>query len=146
MRSFFTAMALAISVVSLPGCAPSTAQGVRQETSPGRATSFVAPEGYQAVYRKVITNARNCYQTGAITAQQVVQGDIYSDIRSGSVTVAMHGGLGVDTYQVYDIAALDDRRTKVTGYFSVGPADQYGRQLWGWVMQGTSECIPIMQW
>ncbi len=137
MRKF---SCMVVAALLLAACAPSTAQGVRA-LGPGRATSFVSPEGYQAVYRKVLNQARNCYQTGLITAQMVVQGDIYTDTKSGTVTVALHGGLGVDTYQVYDITAIDDRQTKVVGYFTLGSTSEYSRQLWGWVMQNSTECL-----
>lgn len=123
----------------LPACAPSTAGGVRA-MGPARQVSFVAPENYQAVYRKVLEQERKCYQGGMITAQMVVQGDLYHDTKSGTVTVALHGAAGVDTYQVIDITAIDDNRTRVVGHYALGPVDQYGKTLKAWVIDNSVEC------
>jgi len=127
--------------VLLSGCAPSTAAGVR-EMGPERSYVFVAPENYQPVYRKILEQARKCYQTGMITAQMVVQGDLYHDTKSGTVTVALHGGLGVDTYQVIDVSAIDERQTRVIGHYSLGPVEKYGQALREWVLEDSKECGP----
>ena len=128
-------------LVSLSGCAPSTAGGVR-EMGPERRFAFVAQENYQPVYRKILDQARKCWQTGMITAQMVVQGDLYHDTKSGTITVALHGGLGVDTYQVIDVSAIDEQQTKVVGHYSLGPVDKYGQALKEWVLENSKECGP----
>lgn len=123
------------------GCAPSTAGGVR-EMGETRRYAFIAAENYQPVYRKVLTQARKCHQTGMITAQMMVQGDIYHDTKSATITVALHGGLGVDTYQVIDISAIDDRQTRVVGHYSLGPVSQFGQALKEWVLENSIDCSP----
>lgn len=128
-------------LLTLSGCAPSTAGGVR-EMGPHRQYMFVAPENYQPVYRKILDQARKCYQTGMITAQMVVQGDLFHDTKSGTITVALHGGLGVDTYQVIDLSAINEQQTKVVGHYSVGPVDKYGQTLKEWVLENSKECGP----
>ena len=125
----------------LSGCAPSTAAGVR-EMGPERRYAFIAAQDYQSVYRKILEQARKCYQTGMITAQMVVQGDLYHDTRSGTVTVALHGGLGVDTYQVIDVSAIDESQTRVVGHYSLGPVEKYGEALKEWVLEDSRECGP----
>lgn len=112
---------------------------------PTRQVSFSVPENYQPVYRKVLSQARKCWQTGMITAQMVVQGDLFHDTQSGTITIALHGGFGVDTYQVIDISAIDERNTKIVGHYSLGPVDQYGRILKEWVLENSSECEPKKQ-
>ena len=107
---------------------------------PDRRYSFTVQENYQPVYRKILAQERKCYQTGMITAQMVVQGDLYHDTKSGEITVALHGGAGVNTYQVIDIEAIDDMRTKVVGYYAVGPVEKYGRILKEWVLEDSKEC------
>lgn len=109
---------------------------------PERQFTFVAPENYQPVYRKVLDQARKCYQYGVITAQMMVQGDLFHDTKSGTITVALHGGLGVDTYQVIDIFAIDEKQTKVIGHYAVGPVAQYGQTLKEWVLENSEECSP----
>ena len=128
-------------LLSLQGCAPSTAGGVR-EMGPERRITFVAPENYQPVYRKILNQARKCWQTGLITAQVVVQGDLFHDTKSGTVTVALHGGFGVDTYQVVDVSELDERKTEVVGHYSIGPVGVYGQALKEWVLENSQDCAP----
>lgn len=140
-QRFFFACLAGASATMLNGCAPSTAMGVRQMEQE-RQYVFVAPENYQPVYRKIIDQARKCYQTGMITAQMVVQGDLYHDTKSGTVTVALHGGLGVDTYQVIDVSAIDEKQTKVIGHYSLGPVAKYGQALKEWVLEDSTECGP----
>jgi hypothetical protein len=125
----------------MAGCAPTTAVGVR-EMGPERRYEFVAPENYQPVYRKILEQARKCHQTGLITAQMVVQGDLYHDTKSGTITVALHGGLGVDTYQVIDVAAIDEQQTRVVGHYSLGPVEKIGDTLKEWVLENSKECAP----
>ena len=132
---------LGLLTLTLSGCAPSTAVGVR-EMGPDRRYVFVAPENYQSVYRKVLAQARKCYQTGMITAQMVVQGDLYHDTKHGTVTVALHGGLGVDTYQVIDVSAVDERQTRVVGHYSLGPVEKYGQALREWVLEDSKDFGP----
>lgn len=133
--------ALLLAILMLYGCAPTTAIGVR-EMGAERRVAFEAPANYQAVYRKVLDQSRKCWQSGMVTAQMVVTGDLYTDIRSGTITVAMHGALGVDTYQVIDISALDDTRSKVVGHYAAGPVEQFGHALRQWVLADATDCRP----
>src|SRR3990172_2414470 len=139
MRAFLAVSLMLLIGGGLYGCAPSTAAGVRA-MGPERQFVFIAPENYQPVYRKVLDQARKCFQMGLITAQQVVQGDLYHDTRSGTITVALHGALGVDTYQVIDVSAIDDNKTRVIGHYSIGPVDKYGQILKEWVLENSTEC------
>src|SRR5690606_29081674 len=126
-------------VLMLAGCAPATLQGVR-DLGPEKAYSFTAPQNYQAVYRKTLDQARKCHQGGMITAQMVVQGDLYHDTKSGTVSVALHGGLGVDTYQVIDVAAIDDKSTSVKAFYSMGSVQKQGALLRKWVLEDYGAC------
>lgn len=105
-----------------------------------RQVSFIAPENYQAIYRRIIEMERKCWQSGLITAQMVVSGDLFHDIKTGTITTALHGGLGVDTYRVTDIVSIDENNTKITGFYAVGPAAQYGQILKEWVLNKSEEC------
>jgi len=132
---------LLLAALGIAGCAPSTAGGVR-ELGTDRRYTFEAEQNYQQVYRKVLANARKCYQTGLITAQMVVQGDLYHDTKTGEITVALHGGFGVDTYEVIDIAAIGDSRTKIVGYRSIGPVTVSEQLSRDWVLDDSVECSP----
>ena len=111
---------IAVGLMLVAGCAPSSSQGLKNKHC-GKDV-FEVHENYQPAYRRILQKTRANYQTGMITAQMMVQGDIYTDTESGNVTVALHGGLGVDTYVTMDIAALSDTSTKVTAYYACVPA------------------------
>lgn len=132
-------LAIFVLAIALVGCAPATLEGVRK-MGPDRSYAFTAAQNYQQVYRTVLDQARKCYQTGMITAQMVVQGDLYHDIKSGTISVALHGGLGVDTYQVIDISETGENETKIVGHYSLGSVQSYGSLLESWVLAGNKEC------
>ena len=134
MKNF--AMAIALTAV-LAGCAPATMQELRRK--PGGEAKFQSPENYQLVYRTILNNARRCYQTGLVTAQMIVQGDLYTDIKTGEVTVALHGGLGVSTYLGIDIRAIGDEMTEVK-IFSSSSNLAAARAVRAWVDKKSEGC------
>lgn len=115
------------------GCAHSTAQGLREKHH-GKII-FEVQENYQPVYRKIVTHARERFQGGLITAQMIVQGDLYTDIQSGNVTVALHSGwpVGVDTYMTIDIEALSENQTGITTYYAFGTWRKHAKLVEEWV-------------
>jgi len=124
---------LVLSLCFVAGCAPSTVQGLREKHH-GRVV-FEVQENYQPVYRKIVANARDRFQAGLITAQMIVQGDLYTDIQSGNVTVALHGGwpVGVDTYMTIDIEALSENQTRVTTYYALDTWRKDAKLVEEWV-------------
>ena len=124
----------------LSGCAPSTIQGLRD--SPAGVLMFEVNENYQSVYRKIITPARDCWQQGAslLTAQTDVQGELYSDIRKGNVTVTMRGPAGAHTFLTIDVAALLDSKTKITTYYALRGSLPRAQAVELWVKQNSTEC------
>lgn len=132
-------IAIAAITVLLAGCAPATLDGVRQ-MGESRQYVFEAPIGYESAYRTVLSQARKCFQTGMITAQMVVQGDLYRDIDMGTVSVALHGGFGVDTYQVIDITPAGSETSRIEAHYSLGNVQKQGDVLKAWVLRGAQEC------
>ncbi len=123
----------------LQGCAPTTAGGVRA-LGEKNSYSFVAPENYQAVYRKVLRQERKCFETGLITAQMMVQGDLYTDIKSGTISVSLQGGFGVDTYQVVDISDINGKQSKIVAHYALWSTQKFGKLLKEWVLENSEEC------
>jgi hypothetical protein len=113
-------------------------QALRQEAA-GKYT-YQFDSNYQQVYRTIVDRARACWQTGMITAQMVVQGDLYTDIRSGTISVALHGGFGVDTYLAIDIVAIGDARTVVHAYYAAQSWEPGARAVKAWVTGTSQEC------
>ena len=126
-----------ILVLSI-GCAPATIQGLRD--NPAGKLIFEVDQNYQKVYRIILNKARNQWQAGMITAQRVVQGDLYTDIESGNITVALHWVFGIDTYLTIDIKALPDTRTKVSTYYSLSTWKSGAELVEQWVKNGSTEC------
>lgn len=93
----------------MTGCAPATMQGLRD--SYHEKISFKSDQNYQAVYRTLLNQSRECYQsTGLLGVDNVVQGDIYTDIQSGSIAIAQHNPMyGINTWMVIDISASAEK-------------------------------------
>jgi len=101
---------------------------------------IVVEQGYQQVYRTVLTNARRCWQTGMITATMIVNGDLFTDTRSGEISVTLYGGLGPSTYLAFDVRALSDTQTQVTSYAGLSSwagATELPRR---WLLEGWQSC------
>lgn len=135
--NFRAPIAATLVVALLAGCAPATMRELRQK--PGSEVSFQTMQNYQAVYRTVLSNARRCHQFGMITAQWVVQGDLYTDTQAGEVTVALHGGLGVSTYLGVDIKAIGSHMTEVR-VVSFSSNRDTTRAVQGWVEGRSNRC------
>lgn len=104
------AFTLAASIL-LAGCFASTPKQFEEVAR--SVTTIDVAANYQATYRKVITNARQCWSVGMIGGAMVVTGDLYTDIRSGQIQVGVHGGLGIMLDAVFDIKAVDEGNTRV---------------------------------
>ena len=70
----------------------------------------------------------------------VVQDELYHDIKSGSVSVALHGGLGVSTYLTIDFLALNDNETKVSVFTALSNWKSTGDAVIEWVEDGSTKC------
>jgi hypothetical protein len=125
-------------LLAVVGCAPATTQGLR-ENHAGK-YEFIANEQYEAVYRKVLYQARKCHQPGVIAAQMLAQGDLFHDIKTGNVTVAMHAAYGVDTLLTVDISALDDKTTNVVVYNALSTWENSARAVREWVLENSTAC------
>jgi hypothetical protein len=130
----FVPFILAASLLS-SGCA-STAQDMR--TSAAHRTLVVA-QPYQAVYRKLVTNARNCWRATSLptTSHSDVSGDLYTDTRTAEITVAINGVVGAMTTLAVDIKALDDTRTQIDTYAKVA---DYPNAIERWATTSSTEC------
>ena len=134
IRIFFCLLLiLSLGSSMLFGCAslltPST-PGEARAMGPEKQSEFMAPENYMSVYRKVLNQTRKCNRSILFFAEVAVDGDIYQDTKSGTVTVAYRGfGPRNDIYRVIDLSAINDNQTKVTAYYSVEPPDREGRIL-----------------
>lgn len=130
---------LSLAVLATTGCAPATLQELRSRAEPPDA-EFTTNQPYQAVYRTISEMSRKCFQGGLFTGQMVVQSDLYTDIKTGQVSVALHGGFGVDTYLGTDIAALSEQTTGVKVYAGIRTWKFKVPQVQRWVETGDRSC------
>lgn len=126
-----------VAAVALTACGPATMQELR--ASPNLKARFEVPTNYQAAYRTVLDNSRRCWQGAITTAQMVVQGDLYTDIRSGHISVALHGGFGVVTYAGIDLKATGDAQTDVQVYAAQSNWDT-SKMVKAWLENGSTSC------
>jgi hypothetical protein len=121
------------------GCAPTTAQGLRNNHA--GIVSFEVDENYQSVYRKIITRARNCYQgVGLLGMNNTVQGDLYPDLQSGTISCAHHNPMyGINTFIVIDIR-VNQSKTKIVYYCFNSAWCKNAKVIEGWVTQNSEKC------
>lgn len=131
-----TLIALA-TLALLTGCAASTPDEARS-MGDDRRVVFTVPDGYQAVYRRMVEIQRRCYQANLITASMIVNADLYPDTRSGQITVGLYG-IAVQIHQVIDIQGLDDG-TRVTAIFPLGNVRKQGERVNGWANGTRTDC------
>jgi len=129
-----------IAMMILSGCAPPTANVVRELGSKSQYI-FEAEDNYQPVYNKILNQAQKCFEVRKFSTEFVVRGDLYNETKYGTVEVVLYGILAADTYQVIDIYAVDDNNTLIIGYYSLGQTDKYGPVLKEWVLDNSAECV-----
>jgi len=129
-------LTLAGLLVSLTGCAVTPTE--LRNTSPDHKASFTLPQNYQAAYRAILERQRACEQAGMITASSVVQGDLFTDLQSGTITTTLHGGLGAQTLTVIDLKAQGEQSTEVL-ISTAQPAARYAAGVQRW-LAGSREC------
>lgn len=127
-----------ILLVVINGCAPATSQRLR-ENHAGK-YEFTANENYQSVYRKVLYQSRECHSIVIIAAPMIVQGDLFQDLKSGNVTVALHTAYGVDTHLTVDVSALDDKTTNIVVYNAFSTWNSAAKAVREWILYNSTEC------
>ena len=129
-------LALAGALVSITGCA--TAPSELRSAGPDHRASFVLNQGYQSAYREILARQRACEQGSLVTAQGIVQGDLYTDTQSGTITTGLHGVWGVRTQTIIEIKAAGDGAADVTVFAEAG-VRKYEPAIRKW-LSGVQEC------
>jgi len=130
-----TYLALVGALVSLVGCA-STPSDVR---SSAYRSSFVVERNYQATYRSLLERQQACEQANFIASQTLVEGQLYTDIQSGTITSAIHVPLYTQTTAVLDIKAMGEKSSEVTLTTQYDVVAKYVSRLQKW-LAGSREC------
>lgn len=134
----FSYLVAAGAFASLSGCATNPSE-VRN-AGPEHRSQFVVQQGYLDTYRAILDRQRACEQANLVTAQWIVQGDVYADTKSGTITAALHGAFGVQTDTVIDVKAASDASTDVV-ISTKQNADKYAARVRKWIA-GSRNCDP----
>jgi len=130
MMHFVVALLIFTTVVS---CAPSTIQGLREKHE--GLISLITDEDYQAVYRKCLTQAKNCNW-----APINIEGDIFTDVKTGNISVVNHWGLGIDYLMMIDISAVTISKTHVDIYYAVSHWRPLASAVEHWLKENSTSC------
>ncbi len=120
-------------------CTPSSIGGVR-DLGPSKSASFEAHENYLSLYKKILGQSKQCNESWMITANLVTEGNLDPDNKAGTVAVSLRGGFGTNYYQVIDIKEIDQNKSKVTAFYSVGSADSHVKLLKKWALEDYRKC------
>ena len=126
----------AFALCVLAACAPATQ--VLQVDPTGR-VAFEIQQNYQPVYRKVLERARACHQA----AGTLVEGDLYTDLRSGKISVAVLTLFGFDTPMTVELTSVADQRTNVEVRFTDNATNEWQRSAAAvekWLKEGSTDC------
>ena len=130
-------LVLIFILAQLPGCS----RTVKELRERDQTVIFLAKEPYQTVYKQITEQARQCYQIGATMGHFVVQGNTYSDVRKGVITIAriqsMTGSVRNDISA--NIEAVSDDLTRVTVYHD-GAHRFIAENMANWVLYGSTNC------
>lgn len=96
-----------ILLLFVTGCGPATIQGLRD--NPAGVVAFEVDQPYQTVYRRIVTRAREKFQTRYVP----VSGDLFIDSQEANVVVFFEWPV-----LVIDIKAISASRTKVTTFYA----------------------------
>lgn len=75
-----------------------------------------------------------------ITAQIIVQNELFPNTKSASINSELHGAFGVDVYQLIEIQAIDDNNSEVSTYYYRGKSELLGSLIQKWAVDDYKEC------
>ena len=143
---YFAVILSGVLLLFLSGCTLSP-QELREAQS-GKQVTFIAPEGYQSAYHKILTQVNNCYNSFSLLRSRdwKVYGELFDDTKSATIAVVGVTGGRNFTEAVIDISAIDKQQTKVEIYSSprtgvyADKLDNEGQQIKRWYFSQSKEC------
>lgn len=128
-----------LSCVTLAACAQATVQ--ERVEAPIERRSFEIAQPYPHVYRAILNQARKCFHGGYTYERLYVGGDLYYDLKSGRVSVEVHGPDGIDVYMGADISAAGESKSTVEVMVGLKLWEGLSADVEGWA-RGTSQRCP----
>ncbi|MDH5216988.1 MAG: hypothetical protein OEX19_04790 [Gammaproteobacteria bacterium] len=100
--------------------------------------SFHTEKNYQYVYRLILNNADSCSKQG-VASKMISEGQLYSDIKSGDITMSLHAPFGKYTHLRIKIET-NNGKTNVAVSNEFERWDELAKVIKDWVINETSFC------
>jgi hypothetical protein len=139
MSCFFRTIISIFIFVIISACTPSTAGGVRALDA-SKQRSFDVEQNYQKVYRTLLEQMRYCDQANMLTANMQIDGDLYNDIKTGTISQTLVGIGYTNVYQVIDVKEISELNSNVKIFVSLGNPDIYANRIKGWIIDNKKDC------
>lgn len=111
-----------IAVFFLSGCTASSFNEMKRDNSVTK-ESFLINQNYQALYKYGLDKSKECYDFGLITAANITDGQLYTDLKEAEITNYTMGGFGRQMRFGATLKSISINDTNLTIYF-YGPYAQ----------------------
>lgn len=130
---------VALIPIFTSACAPSTAGGVRA-LGPSKSVNFEAKGNYQDIYKNVLQLSKECNDVWLGTANVVSEGEVQPETKTGTISVSLRGALGKSYSHVIDIKEIDNEKSLVNAFYSIGSAANQSKILKKWILEDYKKC------
>jgi hypothetical protein len=119
MKKYVVSLMIFGLIIVFTGC---TASSFNEMTKDERyeQRKYVVNENYQVVYKRALDMSKECHEMGMITAAQIADGEIYTELKKAEISLYLMGGYGRSMYHGALFEAIDDSHTNMTIYSRFG--------------------------
>lgn len=75
-----------------------------------------------------------------LTAQYVVQNELYPDTKSATISAEFLSGFGTEVHKLIEIKQLSETQTEVTTYWHRGNSQKMGEIVQSWAIKNSTSC------
>ena len=127
----------AVLCSSLASCFPAT---VTQLKASSPRYEFSSAAGYQATYRQVLSFLESCVSGGFLLATNSIQGNLFTDIALGEITVRNNNMGDRSTLLQVEIKASEGKSQVAVYSAQIGIWKNYGQAIERHVNSGSASC------
>jgi len=131
MRRYLLLIWILLSA-GVTGCATVTVADIKAK--PAGVVKFQAQGDYQVVYRKIVTQARECYPDCCLSA------DLFVDTKKGNISYRAVAPSYHITLLHIEVMEAAPGETMVTCYFNSSPWRRRAKAVQAWIEQGFKGC------
>lgn len=100
----------------LSGCTASSFNEMKRDSGVTK-ESFVINQNYQSLYKHGLQISKECYDFGLITAANITDGQLYTELKEAEITNYTMGGLGRQMRFGATLKSISNNDTNLTIYF-----------------------------